>query len=288
MVTTPEFFDEWLHNYGNLIEVASCSPVDVSIADLADSQYDLQIVCKCFMLLYLCITPCANSNIADDVPSAKIIDAQIGNMDNVIQRKQRTIKSGRVHGTTNSNLAPRSDLVPLVAEPSSRMEPISTHSSHMELMQASPEDVPTPTLPSRKRQLPVNKAAGQVSILDHLSDYMRLENERCHSLGLSFSPNAFDKAMKTATPNLREDDIMFIQLKMFYLAIGSVESLVSLKSLVEIGRRSIAGKQPTEIGSLTTVERMKLVERLNTKIAYNVFERRYHIYHLLVDSRAAH
>jgi hypothetical protein len=240
------------------------------------------------MLLYLCITPCANANIADDGPSATIIDAQTGNMDNVIQRNQRAIKSGRVHGTTNSNLGLRSDLVPSVTEPSTRMEPISTECSHMELMQASPEAVSTPTLPSRKRQLSIDKAVGQTSIFHHLSHYMRLENERCHSLGVLFSPNDFDKAMKAATPNLRKDDLMFIQLKMFYFAIGSVESLVSLKSMIEIARRSIAGKQPTETGSLTTMERMKLIERLNTKIAYNIFERRYHIYHLLVDSRAAH
>jgi len=95
------------------------------------------------VLLYLCITPCANANIADDVTSATIIDARTGNMDNVIQRNQRAIKSGRVHGTTNSNLGHRSDLVPSVTEPSTRMEPISTECSHMELMQASPEAVST-------------------------------------------------------------------------------------------------------------------------------------------------
>lgn len=117
---------------------------------------------------------------------------------------------------------------------------------------------------------------------------MRLENERCHSLGLSFSPNDFDMAIMATTPTLTKGDNKFIQLKMFSFAIGSVESLVSLKRMVEIGRRSIAGKQPTEIEPLSTLERMKVVERLNSKIAYNIFERRYHIYHLLVDSRAAH
>lgn len=45
VVSTPEFFDEWLHDYRNLSEVAPCSPLDISSADLADSQYDLQIVC---------------------------------------------------------------------------------------------------------------------------------------------------------------------------------------------------------------------------------------------------
>jgi hypothetical protein len=75
---------------------------------------------------------------------------------------------------------------------------------------------------------------------------------------------------------------------MFHFAVGSVGSLVSLKGMVDIGRRSIAGKHPTETGSLTTLEMMKLVEDLNTRIAYNVFQRRDHIYHLLVDSRVAH
>lgn len=223
---------------------------------------------------------------ADDGPSTTDLDVQAGNMENFNQQAESGMKSSRVHGTTNSNLEPGFDLVPLIIEPSSRRE---SHSSHVQLTKVNPEAARTPTRSSKKRSLSINKAVVyQASIFDHLSDYMTLENQRCHSLGLSFSPNDFDMAMKTATPNLKEDDGMFIQLKMFYFAVGSVESLVSLKNMVEIGRRSIAGKQPTEIGSLTTVDRMRLVERLNTKIAYNVFERRYHIYHLLVDSRAAH
>lgn len=228
-------------------------------------------------------------------------------MENINQSQQRAVESSRIHETADSNLEPRFNLVPLVTENFSRMEYISIHSSHVALTKVNPEAVSTPTqllpncdgeidgttssrsvVPSKKRQVSINKAAGQALMLDHVSDYMRLENERCHRLGLSFSPNDFNIAMVTANPTLKEDDIIFIQLKMFYFAIGSVESLVSLKSMAEIGRRSIAGKQTTHIGALTTLERMKVVERLNSNIAYNIFQRRYHIYHLLVDSRAAH
>lgn len=225
----------------------------------------------------------ANANIADDGPSAPGSDVP----EHVTQRVQRAIKSSRVHGTSKSNLA-HFDLVPLATPPSSMMESLPTHSSPVALTKADPKAVPTLTLPSKKKRLSINMAVGQTSISDYLSSYMRLENKKHHDLGLPFSPNDFDMAVMEAIPNLREDEIMFIQLKIFYFAIGSVESLVSLKQMIEIGRRSIAGKQPSEIGSLTTLERMKLVEHLNTKIAYNVFERRYHIYHLLVDSRAAH
>ena len=240
------------------------------------------------MLLYLCITPCANADSADDGPSATTTDTRTGKIDDVIQRNQRALGSGRVTGTTDSNLGLRSDSVPSVTEPSTRMAPISPEWSHAEFMQASPAAVSTPILSSRKRQLSIDKPVGQTSLSDHIRDYMRLENERCHRLGIPFSPDDFDKAMKAATPNLRQDDLMFIQLKMFYFAIGSVESLASLKSMVEIARRSTAGNQPTETGSSTTVERMKRIERLNTRIAYNIFERRYHIYHLLASNRAAH
>jgi len=45
VVSTPEFFDEWLHDYRNPSEVVPCSPLDISIDNLADSQYDPQIAC---------------------------------------------------------------------------------------------------------------------------------------------------------------------------------------------------------------------------------------------------
>jgi hypothetical protein len=45
VVSTPEFFDEWLHDYRNPSEVTPGSHLDISIDELADSQYDPQIVC---------------------------------------------------------------------------------------------------------------------------------------------------------------------------------------------------------------------------------------------------
>ncbi|CZT52839.1 uncharacterized protein RSE6_14220 [Rhynchosporium secalis] len=179
VVSTPEFFDEWLHDYRSPSEGASCSSLNVSIEKLAASQSDPQIV-------------------SDDGPSNSITYAETGNMNGIIQRNQRTIKSGRVHGTTNSNLELRSKLAPVVTEPSPRMEPILNECSHMEPMQASPEAVSIPTLPTRKRQFSIDRAVGQTSILDHLNDYTRLENERCQNLGVAFSPDDFDKAMEAA------------------------------------------------------------------------------------------
>ncbi|KAF7944430.1 hypothetical protein EAE96_010824 [Botrytis aclada] len=153
---------------------------------------------------------------------------------------------------------------------------------------SEPETSCTTSIKRRKRKRHMTSVYSRVSIPDYLSDYMRLEKERCHNLGSSFTGDDFDLAMKTASPGLKPDDMIFHQLKMLYFAIGSGESLVSLKSLLEIRRRSVTGEPSMETKSLTIVERMKQVEHLNTKIAYNVFERRYHIYHLYTESRSLH
>ncbi|KFY03036.1 hypothetical protein V490_00330 [Pseudogymnoascus sp. VKM F-3557] len=256
VVTCPKFFHEWLHDYETPSETMPYSSIDVSRADLSNSLYDRQIP-------------------SNGGPPNTVLDAQASYMENVDQSQQRAVEPSGIHDTP--------ELI--------NSEVVLTPT---QLLQDCAGEVDAATssrsvVTSRKRQLPTSKAVGQASTLNHLlSDYMRLEKERCHSLGHSFSPNEFDMVMRAATPTLKEDDNMFSPLKMFYFAIGSVESLVSLKSLVEIGRRSIAGKQPSETGALTTLQRMKVVERLNSKIAYNVFERRYHIYHLFVSSRSAH
>ncbi|TGO63293.1 hypothetical protein BCON_0014g00780 [Botryotinia convoluta] len=153
---------------------------------------------------------------------------------------------------------------------------------------SEPDKASTISIKRRKRKSHMNSVHSRVSISDYLRDYMRLEKERCRNLGSSFTSDDFDMAMNIASPGLKPGDTIFHQLKMLYFVIGSGESLVSLRSLLEIRRRSVAGKSPMETNSLTIVERMKQVEHLNTKIAYNVFERRYHIYHLYTDSRSLH
>jgi hypothetical protein len=176
---------------------------------------------RTIMLLNLHITPCANANIADRSPSARVLDAHAGNMEDVSQRAQRASKSNLVHGITELNQAYRSNLVPLITEPSRRTESLSTHSSRVEMTKVNPQAVPTRTqllpncdgevdretsaksvVPSKRRQLSINKTVGQASISNDLSDYMRLEAERCHRLGICFSQNDFDMAMMTATPSL--------------------------------------------------------------------------------------
>jgi hypothetical protein len=211
-------------------------------------------------------------NTVPDVSRAK-------NIENINQSHQLTVTRSRIHETLDPY--PRQDVD---LRPASTSIPLFSNCDG-EVDSATPSG---PAIALKRRQPSINKAASQASTLNHLNDYMRLEKERCHSLGLSFSSNDFDTAMITACPNLTGDDNKFIQLKTFYFSIGSAQSLASLKSIVAIGQRSIAGKQSTEIGALSLLQRMEIVERLNSKIAYNIFRRRYHIYHLIIDSRTAH
>ncbi|KFY37957.1 hypothetical protein V495_06828 [Pseudogymnoascus sp. VKM F-4514 (FW-929)] len=255
VVTCPESFHEWLHDYETPSQTMPYRSLDVPRADSSDSLYDRQIP-------------------SNDGPPTTVLDAQASYTENVNQSQQRAVEPSGIHDTPDS------------INPEVVLTPTRLLHKYAGKVDAAPSSGSVVT--SRKRQLSINKAAAQPSILDYLSDYMSLEQERCHSLRHSFSPDDFDMVMRAATPTLKKGDNMFIPLKMFYFAIGSAESLVSLKSLVEIGRRSIAGKQPSETRALTTLQRMEVVERLNSKIAYNIFERRYHIYHLFVDSRAAH
>jgi hypothetical protein len=129
----------------------------------------------------------------------------------------------------------------------------------------------------RKRlQLDRNKSAS-------LEEYILLEKARCQSLGLPCPEKIFNSAVtQTSNNSTRLDEIM-TDLKVFYFAIASSESLVALQAILKVHRRSLAGRPPAPNCRLTLAERMKEIENLGQKIGYIAFLRRCHIYQLYLD-----
>ncbi|TGO41116.1 hypothetical protein BHYA_0026g00220 [Botrytis hyacinthi] len=264
VVIVPGFFDECTYSYENQSTYSANGSLEMLRCDPIDDYNDFHMF-------------------LDDNFLDTIFSSEVTNIDHQQPDASTSNETEKITALDTAYLFDPQLFIPILSSG-------SAHSpNNNQLMPISEAETASPApIRRRKRKSCMNSANSRVSISDYLSDYMRLEKERCHNLGSSFTHDDFDMAMKIASPGLKLDDIIFHQLKMLYFAIGSGESLVSLRSLLEIRRRSVAGKQPAEANFLTIVERMKQVEHLNTKIAYNVFERRYHIYHIYTDSRSLH
>ncbi|TEY46891.1 hypothetical protein BOTCAL_0311g00060 [Botryotinia calthae] len=256
----PGFFDDCMYGYEIPNVDLANSSLEMLRADSIENHNDFQ----------------AEDVFLDTFISPEALD--------IIHQQQDASISSQIQEATAMNTAPCLYKTKFIPMPSSS----SAHSLNTSQTKSISEAETASKISSkqRKRKSHMHSAIRRVSISDSLRDHMRLEKERCHNLGFHFASNDFDTAMKIASPGLKPGDLISHQLKMLYFTIGSGESLVSLRSLLKIRRRLIAGKQPAATKSLTIVERMEKVELLNTKIAYNVFERRYHIYHLYTESRA--
>ncbi|TGO20660.1 hypothetical protein BPAE_0276g00010 [Botrytis paeoniae] len=270
VVIVPGFSDECTFSYEIPSTYLANSSLEMLRADAIDNYNCSQVFRQYFVETSLCLNamPCANTYIAGDNFLNTIISSEATD---IIHQHQNAAASNQTQDVIALDTAPFVDpttFIPMLFSGS-----VHSYNTCQTMPIFEPETASTAPIRKRKRKSHMNSATSRVSISDYLSDYMRLEKERCHNLGSSFTSDDFDMAMNIASPDLKPDDIIFHQLKMLYFAVGSGESLVSLRSLLEIRRRSVAGKQPTETNALTIVERMKQVEHLNTKIAYNVFER---------------
>ncbi|KAF5871137.1 putative ribonuclease iii protein [Botrytis fragariae] len=264
VVMVPGFSDECTFSYETPSTYLANSSLEMLIADPIDD--------------YNCFQVFPGDNFLNTTISSEATD--------IVHQYQDAAASNQTQDATALDTA--SSVDPTASIPMLFSGSAHSHDACQTMPISEPGNASKISIKKRKRKSHMDSVHSRVSISDYLSDYMRLEKERCHNLGSSFTNDDFDMAMKIASPGLKPDDIIFNQLKMLYFAIGSGESLVSLRSLLKIRRRSVAGKSPMETNSLTIVERMKQVEHLNTKIAYNVFERRYHIYHLYTESRSLH
>ncbi|KAF7935381.1 uncharacterized protein EAE97_008288 [Botrytis byssoidea] len=259
----PGFFDDCIYSYENQSTCSANDSLEMLRCDPIGDHNDLQMF-------------------LDDNFLDTIFSPEVTNFDHQQQDASTPKETEQVTSLDTAYLLDPT-FIPVLPSGS-----VHSPNSSQSMAISEAENASTAPIRRRKRKSCMNSANSRVSISDYLSEYMRIEKERCHNLGFSFTHNDFDMAMKIASPGLKLDDIIFDQLKMLYFAIGSGESLVSLRSLLEIRRRPMARQQCKEAYSLTIVERMKQVEHLNTKIAYNIFERRYHIYHLYNDSRSFH
>ncbi|KAM3153800.1 hypothetical protein ABEW05_005754 [Botrytis cinerea] len=282
-VIVPSFFDDCTYGY----EIPNVDLASGFLEMLGEDPFEIlnhsQIFRQYFLEIFLClnVVPCADPSTADDTCLDTFFNSEAMNIFD--QQQDVTVLSQIQDATalsTESCFYPTS-FIPTLSSGSSQSSNTIQPMHNSDAKTAS-----TKSIKKRKRESHFDSTIGRGSTPDYLINYMRLEKERCHNSGFPFASDDFDTAMKIASPGLKLGDIIFHQLKMLYFTIGSGESLVSLASLLKIRRGSIAGKQPPAMNSLTIVERMKKVELLNTKIAYNVFERRYHIYHLYTESRA--
>lgn len=165
-----------------------------------------------------------------------------------------------------------------------RESPGPTRTSNIEEIQGSNSSSRPSTSnlgTSKKRKSPASHSeSGSVQ----LDEYVMLERERCQSIGLTFSEPGFDLVITQAS-NMSKGNQFFTKLKTLYFAIGSPESLATLQEILVVRRRSFAGKQPRGDSDLSLVERIKIIEDTNPWISYHTFQRRCHIYQLLLDSR---
>lgn len=119
-----------------------------------------------------------------------------------------------------------------------------------------------------------------------LDKYILLEKARCQSLGLPCPEEGFNSAINQASnKSMRLEEVM-MELKVFYFAIASPESLTALQAIVKVQRRSLGGKLSVPNWKLPLAERIKEIESLSEKMGYIGFLRRCHTYQLYVDSSA--
>jgi hypothetical protein len=114
-----------------------------------------------------------------------------------------------------------------------------------------------------------------------LNDYLVLEEKRCRSLGLPFSPTETESAIRASNMSLKESE--FITLKIFYFAIGSPESFVALQEILRVQRTTCGNKEAKTDSDLSPADRIRLIEGIGPNIAYLVLRRRCHVYQLFLD-----
>jgi hypothetical protein len=120
----------------------------------------------------------------------------------------------------------------------------------------------------------------------HLDEYVLLEKSRCQSLGLPCPEEGFNLAITQISNKSTRLDQVMTDLKVFYFAIASPESLAALQAIVKVQRCSLGGKISVPNWKLPLVERMKEIENLSENIAYMGFLRRCHTHQLYIDSSA--
>ena len=72
-------------------------------------------------------------------------------------------------------------------------------------------------------------------------------------------------------------------MQTLYLAIGSPESIRGLQVIIGVERRKQAGDLIPRGASFNLVQRIRIIEKLNSNVAYMCFLRRCHIHQLLSD-----
>lgn len=133
--------------------------------------------------------------------------------------------------------------------------------------------------PRKKRRLSAVKSASRYS--RGLDDYLTLEEARCQNFGLSFSQTNIDSAIGKSKLQLSENNLII--LKILYFKIGSPESIVVLKDILEMQRIAPSNKGVEEEFKLSLGNRVRAIERIDSDIAYLGLRKRCHIYQLYLD-----
>jgi hypothetical protein len=117
-----------------------------------------------------------------------------------------------------------------------------------------------------------------------IEKYILLENGRCETSGIPCLEEGFNSAIaQDLTTSLKLEQVI-TELKIFYFAIASPESLAALKTILKAQRRSLENKLSGINWNLPPPERMKEIESLNEDMAQVCFLRRCHTFHIFVES----
>ncbi|PQE08185.1 RNAse iii protein [Rutstroemia sp. NJR-2017a BBW] len=164
---------------------------------------------------------------------------------------------------------------PLIRESSNGSQTVSIAAIENPISSQIPAHVP------KKRRFSATTL--ESSNYTRLVSYIAAEKRRCQASRLHFSEIEFDLAL-TNCSNISPTAIDLVTLKTLYFAIGSPESLVALQDVLKAQRMITTGKIPKGGHNLSLAERVRVIECITPNIAYQVLQKRCHIYQLFVDS----
>ncbi len=183
-------------------------------------------------------------------------------------------------GFENSSGNPISDIDDSLQDLSEGEYLLHPQMTAMELLSTDRANSDTSGTKSKKRKHPTSRRNKSSSI----DAYLLLEKSRCISLGLPCPDEDFKSVMTQAsTKSLRLNEFM-TELKVFYFAIASPESLAAMNAIIKVQRKSPKGPLSVPGWNLPLAERMKAIENLNENIAYMGFLRRCHTHQIFLDS----
>jgi hypothetical protein len=134
----------------------------------------------------------------------------------------------------------------------------------------------------KKRRAPASRSRKSKGAL--LDAYVLQEKEKCQKHGLPCPEQDFDLVMTQASKGSPSIEDNRKELKIFFFAIASSESLVALRDIVQAHRRRLAGNLLQVGCDIPQAERVKVIERLNENIAYFSLLKRCHVHRLFIDS----